>query len=184
MAPGCGQRLFGPTELWRHCLICQRAGIPLAGCAAGAGGLPEVTCLAPVLLGGLGPGKPEGSYPGRAKAIPEQAPSHLPPPLLLIPLLQGGVRCVEATLHPCTWPVSPAGILSLLLELLPRPAVPCSLQGTARAMGHVGPLERWGRKECMWAWDGGLLTKPNSLGGGFEIPCSASKQLCGPWHGV
>lgn len=36
----------------------------------------------------------------------------------------------------------------------------------------------------MWAWDGGLLTKPNSLGGGFEIPCSASRQLCGPWHGV
>lgn len=36
----------------------------------------------------------------------------------------------------------------------------------------------------MWAWDGRLLTKPDSLSRGFEIPCSASKQLCGPWHSV
>lgn len=51
-------------------------------------------------------------------------------------------------------------------------------------MGCVEPLERLGRKECWWARDGRLLTKPNCLSRGFEIPCSASKQLCGSWHGV
>lgn len=136
MAPGCGQRLFQPhgaLEALPH--LPESRNTP--------GGLPEVTCLSLVLLEGLGPGKPERSYPGRAKAISEEVPSHLPAPLLLIPLLQGGVTFVEATLHPCSWPVSPAGILSLLLELLSHP-------GHCQSHGVCGATGKTGRKECLW----------------------------------
>lgn len=75
---------------------------------------------------------------------------------------------MEATLHPCTWPVSPAGILSLLLELQSHP-------GHCQSNGVCGATGKTGEKGMLMDR---LLTKPSSLSSAFEIPCSASKQLC------
>lgn len=105
------QALPAPPEYQGHCLVCQGAGFPLAGCAAGANGPQKaVGCvsgdLPPVLLQGLGLDKPV--LAGSRQSLSRDS-SHLIASLLLIPLLQCSFSCLELTLQPSTWPVSSPG---------------------------------------------------------------------------